>query len=60
VSTLTKALKAIDPAADLQFDLAAHRLSMDAESAVKMPGTAGDVLAHAAMLGMVRAAARRR
>ncbi len=38
----------------------AHRLSMEAESAVKMPGTAGDVLAHAAMLGMARAAARRR
>jgi DNA polymerase-3 subunit delta len=38
----------------------AHRLSMEAESAVKMAGTAGDVLAHAAMLGMARAAARRR
>lgn len=38
----------------------AHRLSMEAEAAVKMPGTAGDVLAHAAMLGMARAAARRR
>ena len=38
----------------------AHRLSMEAESAVKMPGTAGDVLAHAVMLGMARAAARRR
>ncbi len=39
---------------------AAHRLSMEAEAAVKMPGTAGEVLAHAAMLGMARAAARRR
>jgi DNA polymerase-3 subunit delta len=38
----------------------AHRLAMDAEAAVKMPGTAGEVLAHAAMLGMARAAARRR
>ncbi len=38
----------------------AHRLSMEAEAAVKMPGTAGEVLAHAAMLGMARAAARRR
>ena len=38
----------------------AHRLSMEAEAAVKMPGTAGDVLAHTAMLGMARAAARRR
>ena len=28
VSTLTKALKAVDPAAELQFDLAAHRLSI--------------------------------
>jgi DNA polymerase-3 subunit delta len=39
---------------------AAHRMSMEAESAVKMPGTAGDVIAHAAMLSMARAAARRR
>ena len=38
----------------------AHRLAMEAEAAVKMPGTAGEVLAHAAMLGMARAAARRR
>jgi DNA polymerase III subunit delta len=38
----------------------AHRLAMEAEAAVKMPGTVGDVLAHAAMLGMARAAARRR
>ncbi len=38
----------------------AHRLAMEAEAAVKMPGTAGEVLAHAAMLGMTRAAARRR
>lgn len=38
----------------------AHRLAMEAEAGVKMPGTAGDVLAHAAMLGMARAAARRR
>lgn len=38
----------------------AHRLAMEAEAAVKIPGTAGDVLAHAAMLGMARAAARRR
>ncbi len=38
----------------------AHRLAMEAEAAVKMPGTAGDVIAHAAMLGMARAAARRR
>ena len=38
----------------------AHRLSMEAESAVKRPGTAGNVMAHQAMLGMARAAARRR
>lgn len=38
----------------------AHRVAMDAEAAVKLPGTAGDVLAHAAMLSMARAAARRR
>lgn len=38
----------------------AHRLAMEAEAAVKMSGTAGEVLAHAAMLGMARAAARRR
>ncbi len=38
----------------------AHRLAMEAEAAVKTPGTAGDVLAQAAMLGMARAAARRR
>lgn len=38
----------------------AHRLAMEAEASVKMPGTAGDVIAHAALLGMARAAARRR
>jgi DNA polymerase III subunit delta len=38
----------------------AHRLSMEAEAAVKMPGTAGEVLAHAAMLRMARAAAQNR
>ena len=38
----------------------AHRLTMEAEAAVKITGTAGEVLAHAAMLSMARAAARRR
>jgi DNA polymerase III subunit delta len=38
----------------------AHRLAMEAEAAVKMPRTAGEVLAHATMLSMARAAARRR
>ena len=38
----------------------AHRLAMEAEAAVKMPGTAGEVLAHAAMLRMARAAALKR
>jgi DNA polymerase III subunit delta len=39
---------------------AAHRLAMEAEAAVKAPRTAGEVLAHAAMLSMARAAARQR
>ena len=38
----------------------AHRLTMEAEAAVKITGTAGEVLAHAAMLSMARAVARRR
>lgn len=37
-----------------------HRRAMEAEAAVKMPGTAGDVLAGAELLRLARAAERRR
>lgn len=43
-----------------QTAAAAHRIAMEAEAAIKFPGTAGNVLAHAAILAMARAAARRR
>lgn len=37
-----------------------HRRAMDAEAAIKRPGTAGDVLSSQAMVGLARAAERRR
>jgi copper chaperone len=41
VSTITKAVKAIDPLADLQIDLATHRVS------IRPSGASSDVLAGA-------------
>ena len=38
----------------------AHSRAMEAEAAIKRPGTAGDVIAEHAMLGLARAAERRR
>lgn len=37
-----------------------HMRAMDAEAAIKQPGTAGDVMSNQAMVGLARAAERRR
>lgn len=37
-----------------------HRRAMDAEAAIKRPGTAGDILSNQALIGLARAAERRR